>query len=81
MPTIDLEDDADWASVTLTQDEIWQARGGSILTTTVAPTRADQGILLVPGAVRTFASGAVVRYRPVPSPGVAQKAILVREAR
>ena len=81
MPTIDLSDNANWATVTLTQDELWQARGAPILTTIEAPTRVDQGILLVPGAVRALKNGDVVRYKPMPSPGVEQAAILVREAR
>jgi hypothetical protein len=80
MPTIILTDDT-WQSVTLPSDEIWQARGGSILTTVEAVTDDQQGIELGGGMVRTFASGATVSYRALTPEGVVRTVRLVREAR
>lgn len=53
-----------WSSpVTLTSDEIWQTRKGSLfLTTTNAPV-ADDGISLNEGNAVQLAAGSVVRYR------------------
>lgn len=79
MPTIDATN-TDWVAVTLTQDEIWMARGGTILVTNEEPVRADQGFELIPGGVRTFRNGMTVRYKPVIPTGVTVAAILVREA-
>jgi hypothetical protein len=80
MPTIDLSDHANWASVTLAADEVWQARGGSIFVTIENPIRADQGFLLVSGAVLPLKAGQTVNFRANVPVGVDHDVILVREA-
>lgn len=78
MPTTDVTAPG-WTTVTLTVDEIWQAREATILATLENPVREDQGLELIPGAVYPFKAGDVVRYRPKMGGAVAP--ILVREAR
>lgn len=80
MPTTQLTDASQWTSVTLSDDELWQARGGTILTTIETPLAADQGIALLPGNVRFFKSGVTVRYRPIIPAGVTTTILLAREA-
>ena len=70
-----------WASVTLTTDEIWQCRGGTVLLTVEAPSgdADDRGIALAEGMVRVFRSGQVVRHRTLQAPGTEAPARLYRE--
>lgn len=53
------------APVTLTSDEIWQTRKGSIFLTTTPSPATDDGISLNEGNAVQFTAGAVVRYRKV----------------
>ena len=66
-----------WSSaVTLTTDEIWQARQGSVyLTTTVSPV-ADDGLALHEFHAVHLSAGSVVLYRKEG----AGDAVIVREA-
>lgn len=70
-----------WTSITLSQDEIWQCRGGEILTTVETPVdNADnRGIRLHNGQVRLFRSGQTVNYRTLTMTGVEANAALHRE--
>ncbi|MBT8416396.1 MAG: hypothetical protein KJO42_03070 [Silicimonas sp.] len=53
-----------WSSpITLTTDEIWQTRKGSVFLTTTATPDPDDGIQLNEGNAVQLASGATVRYR------------------
>ena len=66
-----------WSSpVTLTSDEVWQARFGSLFVTTSAAPVALDGIALVQGRGLHLRAGLQVRYRKE-GPG---DALLVREA-
>lgn len=78
MPTVTVSNT--WASATLAQDEIWQARGGTILVSNEEPDDDDDGIELVSGAVLTFKSGEIVRYRGVVPDGIDRDIRLVRKA-
>lgn len=48
-------------TLTLTQDELWQVRGGNARVMTAAPSAVDDGIEMTHGDVIPFASGDVVR--------------------
>lgn len=64
------------APVTLTEDEVWQAREGLIYLSTTASPVADDGIALTERSAVQLAAGRVVRYR---KEGTTQ-ATIVREA-
>ena len=65
-----------WSSpVTLSSDEIWQARRGSVFVTTEASPSAEDGIALQENHAVLLPSGSVVRYR---KEGVTA-ALIVRE--
>lgn len=51
------------APVTLTSDEIWQTRKGSLFLTTTSSPAAEDGIALNEGNAVQLAAGSVVRYR------------------
>lgn len=53
------------APVTLTNDEIWQTRKGSLFVTTTTAPDVDDGLQLNEGNAVQFAAGSVVRYRKV----------------
>ena len=64
------------AQITLTSDEIWQAREGSVfLTSTVSPA-PDDGIALTLREGLRLPAGAIVRYRKEGTTA----AVIVREA-
>ncbi|MEM9477519.1 MAG: hypothetical protein AAGA71_19690 [Pseudomonadota bacterium] len=66
-----------WSSpVTLTSDEVWQARFGSVFVSTTASPAALDGIALIQGHGLHLRAGLQVRYRKE-GPGAA---LLVREA-
>ena len=66
-----------WSSaVTLTTDEVWQARRGGVFVSTAASPAANDGVLLREGTALQIASGRAVRYRTE----VAEGAIIAREA-
>lgn len=69
--------DSQWSDpITLTADEVWQTRKGSVfLTTTASPAAAD-GIALHENHAVRFSAGATVRYRKEGTP----EAMVVREA-
>jgi hypothetical protein len=53
-----------WSSpVTLTGDEIWQARREGVFIATTATPGADDGLLLRDGAAVLIGNGRTVRYR------------------
>lgn len=64
------------APVTLSQDEIWQARDGTVYLTTNDTPGADDGILLSEGQAVQFSTGLTLRYRKA----AATLARIVREA-
>ncbi|MEL7105722.1 MAG: hypothetical protein AAGM21_07365 [Pseudomonadota bacterium] len=65
-----------WSSpITLTQDEVWQTRSGSVLVSTTANPAPDDGILLRQGYGLRLAAGKTVYYR---KDGTAE-ALIVRE--
>lgn len=76
MPTIRLTTETDWQSVTLSADELWQVRGGSMLITNEAPLDPEQGMELQGGEVRFFKTGRTVHYR---KPSGSTPTYLVRE--
>ena len=51
------------APITLTSDEIWQTRKGSLFLTTTTTPDADDGIALNEGNAVQLAAGSAVRYR------------------
>ncbi len=66
-----------WSTaITLTSDEIWQTRKGSVFVTTTASPDAEDGIGLHENHAVRFSAGASVRYR---KEGVTE-AVIVREA-
>ncbi len=68
---------AGWsAAVTLTSDEIWQTRKGSVFVTTTASPAADDGLALHENHAIRFSAGASVSYRKEG----ATEALIVREA-
>lgn len=64
------------APVTLTTDEIWQARDGSVFLTTSASPESDDGIGLVMRDGLRLGAGLQVRYRKSGDTA----ALIVREA-
>ena len=66
-----------WSTpVTLTSDEIWQTRKGSVFVTTSGSPAAEDGLALHENHAVQFPAGASVRYR---KEGTTQ-ALIVREA-
>lgn len=66
-----------WSSpVTLTSDEIWQTRKGSVFVTTTASPATDDGIALHEMHAVQFPAGVSVSYRKEGN----TEALLVREA-
>lgn len=66
-----------WSSaITLTSDEIWQTRKGSVFVTTTASPDAEDGIGLHENHAVRFSAGVSVRYR---KDGTTE-AVIVREA-
>ena len=63
-------------SITLTSDEIWQCRKGSIFVTTTGTPAADDGIALHEMHAVQFPAGVTVSYRKEGS----TDALIVREA-
>ena len=51
------------APVTLTEDEIWQTRDGTVFLTTGDTPGAEDGILLSEGQAVQLSAGLAVRYR------------------
>lgn len=64
------------APITLSSDEIWQTRKGSIFITTAASPSSSDGIALHENHAVRLPSGTTVRYR---KDGVTE-ALIVREA-
>jgi hypothetical protein len=64
------------APVTLTQDEVWQARKGGVFLTTTASPAAGDGLFLREGLGIRLSVGSDVRYR---KEGTGE-AVIVREA-
>lgn len=65
-----------WSSpVTLTTDEIWQARKGSLFVTTTSSPNPDDGIALHEFHAVQFPAGSTVSYRKEGN----GEALLVRE--
>ena len=66
-----------WSSpITLTQDEVWQNRRGSVFVTTTGNPASEDGLLLREGVGIRFSAGSIVRYR---KEGTAP-AVIVHEA-
>ena len=66
-----------WSSaITLTSDEIWQTRKGSVFVTTTASPDAEDGIGLHENHAVRFSAGVSVRYRKDGN----TEAVIVREA-
>jgi len=66
-----------WSTpVTLTSDEVWQTRDGSVFVTTTATPDAQDGISIFETHAVRFSAGLSVRYR---KEGTAD-AVIVREA-
>jgi len=66
-----------WSTpVTLSTDEVWQTRKGSVFVTTTASPAAEDGIALHENHAVRFAAGLSVQYR---KEGVTE-ALIVREA-
>ena len=63
-------------AITLTSDEIWQTRKGSVFVSTTATPGADDGIALHENHAIRFSAGVAVSYR---KDGPAE-ALIVREA-
>lgn len=51
------------APVTLTEDEVWQTRKGSVFVTTTDIPDAQDGVHLTERSAIQFAAGRTVRYR------------------
>ena len=51
------------APVTLTSDEVWQARREGVFLATTTSPGPDDGVLLRDGAAVQFSAGRSVRYR------------------
>ena len=65
-----------WSSpVTLSSDEIWQARSDGVFVTTTATPDADDGLLLLEDSAVQILAGQTVRYRRAGSGAV----VIVRE--
>lgn len=68
----------DLNTVTLTQDELWQARGGTLIVSTEAMSDETDGIALSDGDVLPLANGDVVRYRAKIPDGALRPVTVVR---
>lgn len=75
MPLITNASNSWSAPVTLSADEIWQARREGVFLSTDAAPGPDDGILLRDGAAVQITSGLSVRYRLAGS----QTALIARE--
>lgn len=64
------------AAVTLSSDEIWQTRKGSVFVTTTASPDAEDGIGLQENHAVRFSAGVSVKYRKEGT----TEAVIVREA-
>ncbi len=64
------------ATVTLSSDEIWQTRKGSVFVSTTASPAAEDGLALDEGAAVQLPAGASVKYRKAGT----GEAWIVREA-
>ena len=65
-----------WSSpITLTNDEVWQTRKGSVFVSTTPSPAAEDGISLHENHAVQFSAGATVRYRKEG----ATEALIVRE--
>ena len=64
------------AAITLTADEIWQARKGSVFVTTTTTPDANDGISLHENHAIRFSAGVSVSYRKEGP----TEALIVREA-
>lgn len=64
------------APITLSTDEIWQTRKGSVFVTTTATPDADDGLALHELNAVQLPAGAIVRYRKAGP----TEALIVREA-
>lgn len=66
-----------WSTpITLTSDEVWQTRDGSVFVTTTANPDANDGISIFETHAVRFSAGLSVRYR---KEGLAD-AVIAREA-
>lgn len=66
-----------WSTpITLSSDEVWQTRKGSIFVTTTSSPAADDGIGLQENHAVRFSAGVSVRYRKEG----ATEALIAREA-
>jgi hypothetical protein len=66
-----------WSTpVTLTSDEVWQTRKGSVFVTTTSSPVADDGLALHEFHAAQFSAGSSVAYRKEG----ATEALIVREA-
>lgn len=66
-----------WSTpVTLTEDEVWQTRKGSVFVTTSSDPSAEDGLALQENHAVRFSAGASVSYRKEG----ATEALIVREA-
>lgn len=67
----------DWSDgVTLTEDEGWQCRRGTVLLSTSASGPADRGVYLEAGAAWPFPAGATVYYRRLSGPAVIAREVV-----
>ncbi len=64
------------APITLTSDEVWQTRKGSVFVTTTSSPDTEDGLALHEFHAVQFSAGLVVRYRKEGS----GEALVVREA-
>ncbi|MCU0906254.1 MAG: hypothetical protein MUF73_02160 [Rhodobacteraceae bacterium] len=76
MPLITNVTSAWSTAVTLTTDEVWQARRGGVFLSTAATPAAGDGLLLREGTALQIASGRAVRVRTESAEG----AVIAREA-
>ncbi|MDJ0637228.1 MAG: hypothetical protein QNJ20_00225 [Paracoccaceae bacterium] len=66
-----------WSTpITLTVDEVWQARKGSVFVTTTTSPATDDGLSLHENHAVRFSAGSAVSYRKEG----ATEALIVREA-
>lgn len=64
------------APITLTQDEIWQTRSGTVFLTSTPGAAADDGLFLRKATAVTLSAGTEIRYRKEGT----KPAVIVREA-
>ncbi len=68
---------ATWsAPVTLTQNEIWQTRSGTVFLTSTSGAADDDGLFLREATAVTLSAGTEIRYRKEGT----TPAVIVREA-